>query len=131
LLEQERLLTRMRDRAWQAMDGTLNTGDRMELEPVYLQDLARIEAVARNVRFHGIPLLDGAVDVGLTDRPPVPGIHFIDLPDTTALALGIADTSFYSITSAMLAFQSVGDALATVIEHRERIVATAHVLINN
>jgi len=131
LLEEERVLSRMRDVAWEALDGTLSEAARCALEAQYAQDLARIEAVARNVRFQGLPLLDGATDVGLMDAPPIHTPHFVDLPDTTATALGIAATRLDTWANAHAAVTAVDTALAAVVEHRERIVATAHVLINN
>ncbi len=125
LREQQRVLERMQDLAFLALDGTLNTGDRMALSAFYQDDLERTDAIAENVSFEGIELLDGTTDVGLRGRSPLAVPILLDLPDTTATALGIEGTLVDTYSNALTALATVDAALVTVTEHRERMIDTA------
>ena len=131
LREQQRVLERMQELAFLAMDGTLNTGDRLPLNALYQDDLERVDAISENMSFHGLGLLDGTVDVGLQGPPPFSIPLFLDLPDTTAITLGIENTRLDTVTSAFMALASVDAALVTVTEHRERMMETARDLMDS
>ena len=121
LPEQQRVLQRMQGLAVQALDGTLNQAQRAALELAYQEDLTRVGDVARNMHFLTVPLLDGTTDVALQGAPPAFRRHTFDLPNTTAAALGIADTCLDTYADTLAALAALDQAYVTILEQRQRV----------
>lgn len=129
LREIERLLRRMRSLAWQAVDGGLNTSDRVVLDEYRLSDLRRLDAVAEFARFEGTELLSGG-RVGL--HGALGTMRIFDLPDMDASGLGLSgpDEGITTMTSAAVTLDNLDDALAAVRAERARVAETRAELVD-
>ena len=88
-------LSRMRELAIQAANGTYSTEDRAIMDTEFQALIEEIDRISGSAQFNGIPLLDGSaanvpiqVGTNLTERIDIP------LADTTAANLGLDDASF-------------------------------------
>lgn len=123
LREQERLLGQMRMLAERAADGTLNTGDRVVLDRDFQMSRERVDDVAANVSYRGIPLLDGSREVTLLGRPPLGLPLFLELPNVDAGGLGLAGdgANVTSVSNAATMIATLDFALETVAEQRQNL----------
>jgi flagellin len=119
-------LTRMRELAVAARNGTLGDADRQALDREF-QELAQgISNAARTTRFNGIALLDGSessveVQVGAENGEVVE----LELADVRAdEGLGLADASLATSSGAGSALAALDDALASVARSRAELGAT-------
>jgi len=110
LVEVNNNLTRMRELAVEAANGTLNTGDRVTLDAEFQALIAEIDRIADTTKFNGIDLLNtstGSIDIqigteaGETIR--------IDLVDTSETGLGL-DGAAFNLTT----LTTASDSLATI-----------------
>lgn len=108
------LLTRMRELAVQASNGSLSASDYTNIDAEYQQNLQEIDRVASSVQFNGINLLAGAVasrgfQVGIgtadTDRISV------NFGGADAQRLGVNATSVTSFENAQAAITALDSAI--------------------
>lgn len=121
------LLTRMRELAVQASNGSLSANDYTNIDKEYQQNLQEIDRVAASVQFNGINLLAGstaskAFQVGIgtasTDRISV---NFGGV-DTTGLS--VTSSSVTSFANAQSAITSLDGAIQTLSGKRAEFGAS-------
>ena len=108
-------LSRMRELAVQASNGTLNTGDRAALDTEFQALISEIDRVADQTTFNGINLLNTAsnavdIQVGTEQDETIQ----LDLDSMTNSALGLSGASFDLTTSSNAS--GVIDTIDTAID---------------
>ena len=118
-------LTRLRELAVQASNGTLNTGDRAALNEEFQALTTEIERVANQTTFNGINILDGSqsssgidIQVG-TESGEVINVGVNDL-NISALGLVSGSVSFdvTTVSLASAAIDTIDAAIDTVTSFR-------------
>ena len=117
LPELARTLTRMRELALEAARGSLNTGDRYNLEQIFTRKQERYLDAQGLTHHFTLPLLEGG-DVLLGTATRGQGLHF-DLPEVPFLS----GVTLLTLTSAASALATLDGALAYVEEERARVLA--------
>jgi flagellin len=124
LNEVSNILTRMRELAVQAANGTLNTADRAVIDAEFQALDDEINRVAGDTEFNGISLLDSAqtitVQVGIDSGQTIG----VDLADMQSAALGTATLDVTSDTNANAAITALDSAIDTVTGTRGDIGAS-------
>lgn len=107
-------LTRMRELAMQASNGTLSTTDRVTINTEFAALISEIDRIADQNEFNGISLLNSAssvnIQVGINSGESIT----INLVSTTDTALGLNSLSTVTLTNAQAALGSVDTAINTV-----------------
>lgn len=108
-------LSRMRELAVQAANGTLNTQDRVTINAEFSALITEIERIANQNDFNGIDLLNQAsgtvsIQIGLDAGESIT----INLGDTTAGGLGISTLSATSVTNATAALSTLDTAINSI-----------------
>ena len=114
-------LTRMRELAVQAANGTLNTGDRAALDNEFGELVSEIDRIADQTDFNGIQLLDGtetgvAIQVG-TESGETLTISLSDMTET-GLALTGGTFDLTTVTNASAALATIDAAIDSVTSYR-------------
>jgi flagellin len=115
------LLTRMRELAVQASNGSLSASDYTNIDAEYQQNLQEIDRVAASVQFNGINLLSGAVasrafQVGIgTDATDRISVNF---GGADAQRLGVNATKVTSFDDAQSAITALDDAIQNLSKVR-------------
>lgn len=114
-------LSRMRELAVEAANGTLNTGDRSVLDDEFGSLLAEIDRIADTTDFNGIQLLDGSatsidIQIGI-DAGDTVTITMVDVTDT-GLNLTGASFDLTSVTNSSAALATIDAAIDTVTQSR-------------
>ena len=116
-------LTRMRELAVQASNGTLSTDDQNTLQNEFAALGEEIERIADTTEFNGISLLNStssiSIQVGLDSGDTID----IDLQDVQESALGIASDDISTVSGAGTALGNIDDAINTVSEARGELGA--------
>ena len=115
LQETSNNLSRMRELAVQASNGTLSTNDRAALDVEFQALSAEIDRVATQSTFNGVVLLDGSaasldIQVGVNAGETIT----VNLGDATAATLGISALDVTNVANAQAALTSIDGALDTV-----------------
>lgn len=116
------LLTRMRELAVQASNGSMSSNDLANIDTEYQQNLQEIDRVAGSVQFNGINLLSGAsnsksfqVGIGTASTDRI-NVNFGGVDSTNLAVTGSSVTSFAnaqtSITKLDTAIQSLSSTRA-------------------
>ena len=120
-------LTRMRELAVQASNGTLSSGDRATLDVEFQALVSEIDRVASQTTFNGVNLLDGtttqaSIQVGVNAGETIT----IGLSATDATTLSINGGSFNvtTDTNASGALATIDAAITTVTNARGNLGAT-------
>jgi flagellin len=120
-------LTRMRELAVQAANGTLNDADRAALENEFGELVTEIDRIADQTDFNGIQLLDGSnssisIQVGTESGETVS----ISLGDMTDAGLALTGSSFdlTSVTNASAALATIDAAIDSVSAFRGTLGGT-------
>jgi len=108
-------LTRMRELAVQASNGTLTTADRATLDTEFQALKTEIDRVAAQTTFNGVSLLDGTttsldIQVGINSAETIA----VGLSDTTATMLGINGSDVTSAANANTALSAIDSAIDTI-----------------
>ena len=114
-------LTRMRELAVQAANGTLNTGDRAALNEEFTALVAEIDRVATQTDFNGIELFTSSVgSVSIQVGTEAGETITVDFQNVTESGLGIDGSSFNLTTasSASAALATIDSAISTVTSFR-------------
>jgi flagellin len=119
------LLTRMRELAVEASNGTMSPNDITNLNTEYQQDLAEIDRVANNTQFNGHTLLGGASN---TVNFQV-GIN-ASASDQIAVVFGGADTSGLLVSGTAVSTVGVLATIDTAIQNLSGIRATYGAAMN-
>jgi flagellin len=114
-------LTRMRELAIEAANGTLNTGDRATLDAEFQALINEIDRIADTTKFNGIDLLNtagGTLDIQIGTEAGE--IITIDLVDTTEVGLGlnVADFDLLTITNASGSLATIDTAITSTTSSR-------------
>ena len=121
LAEIESALSRMRELAVQASNGTLSTTDRSSLNEEFTQLSSTIDQVAGSTSFNGIDLLNtsGAVTLQV-GAGTTAGVDTFDVStvDVTASTLAVSSASVTSTSNASSAIAAIDTALDTVTSAR-------------
>lgn len=129
------LLTRMRELAVQASNGSMSSNDLTNIDAEYQQNLQEIDRVAASVQFNGINLLAGAsasksfqVGIGTASTDRI-NVNFGGV-DSTRLAVNSTSVTSFSnaqsaITSLDSAIQSLSGTRATFGASMNRFSAAA------
>jgi len=120
-------LTRMRELAVQAANGTLNTGDRAALDNEFTELVSEIDRIADQTDFNGIQLLDGTessvtLQVG-TESGETISITLGDMTDT-GLSLTGGTFDLTSVTNASNALATIDTAIDSVSSFRGTLGAS-------
>jgi flagellin len=114
-------LTRMRELAIQAANGTLNTGDRAVLDEEFQALVEEIDRVAAQTTFNGVVLFDGSttsidIQVGSESGETIS----VTLEDATVGGLGLSGSSFdlTTVSNASAALDTIDTAVDTVSSFR-------------
>jgi len=121
LAEVNNNLTRMRELAIQASNGTLNTGDRAAVDNEFQELISEIDRISDTTDFNGIQLLDGSVtgidiQVGTESGETVT----ISLSDVSESGLSLDGGTFdlTSVTNASAALATIDSAIDSVSSYR-------------
>jgi len=117
-------LTRMRELAVQAANGTLTTTDRATLDTEFQALITEIGRVATDTTFNGVALLDGTtssldIQVGIDSGDTIS----VGLASSTTSALGIGGLGVTSTTLASAALATIDTAINTVSTNRGELGA--------
>ena len=112
MLEQRRLLRRLRKLARQSADGTLGAGERTMLNNAFQARIDQIDLVGTLARFAGEPL-DGSTSFFPQPAPDAVGIAWTP-PDLTAWGIGVAALEIRTDTSAQVALGTIDVAIARI-----------------
>jgi flagellin len=112
-------LSRMRELAVQAANGTLTTTDRATLDTEFQALITEIGRVATDTTFNGVALLDGTtssldIQVGIDSGDTIS----VGLSSSTTTALGIGGLAVTSTTLASSALATIDTAINTVSTNR-------------
>jgi flagellin len=112
-------LSRMRELAVQAANGTLTTTDRATLDTEFQALITEIGRVATDTTFNGVALLDGTtssldIQVGIDSGDTIS----VGLSSSTTTALGIGSLAVTSTTLASSALATIDTAINTVSTNR-------------
>jgi flagellin len=115
LNEVSNILTRMRELAIQAANGTLSATDRTTIGTEVTQLVSELDRISNSGQFNGLNLLDGtatttSIQVGINANETID----ITLPDTTTTALGVTTVDVSSITGANAALTVIDTAIDTI-----------------
>jgi flagellin len=118
-------LTRMRELAVQASNGTLTTADRATLDTEFQALVTEIDRVSSQTTFNGVNLLDGTttalnVQVG-TDAGETIGLS---LADTTSTGLSIGGADVTTAANAASALSTIDSAIDSVTTARGTLGAS-------
>jgi len=119
-------LTRMRELAIQASNGTLNTGDRSSLDTEFQALISEIDRVAVEADFNGIHLLDGTqANVVFQIGTETGETITVSLTDMTKIGLGLngANLDLSTVTNASAALATIDTAIDTVTSFRSKLGA--------
>jgi len=112
-------LSRMRELAVQAANGTLTTTDRATLDTEFQALITEIDRVASDTTFNGVALLDGTtssldIQVGIDSGDTIS----VGLADSTTTALGIGGLGVTTTALASAALATIDTAVNTVSTNR-------------
>ncbi|HTF87798.1 MAG TPA: flagellin [Planctomycetota bacterium] len=112
-------LSRMRELAVQAANGTINTTDRATLDSEFQELSSEIDRIAAQTTFNGISLLDGSttsidIQVGVNTGETLT----VALADTTASVLAIGSLDVTSVTNSTAALAAIDTAIDSVSTSR-------------
>lgn len=119
-------LTRMRELAVQASNGTLTTADRATLDTEFQALITEIERVAGETSFNGVALLDGANTAGLDIQVGVDSGDVINvgLADATSSGLGVDTSAVDTVANAGLALAAIDSAIDDISTARGNLGAS-------
>jgi flagellin len=116
-------LTRMRELAVQASNGTLNTTDRTTINTEFSALISEITRIANQNDFNGIALLNGTstvnIQVGIESGQTIG----ISLTSNTAASLGVSALSTTTMTNAQAALATLDTAINSVNTNRGNLGA--------
>jgi flagellin len=117
-------LTRMRELAVEAANGTLNTADRTSLDAEFGELIDEIDRVAGDTKFNGISLLDAASTVSI--QVGVDSGQTIDITtaDMQSTALGLNASDITTAANASTALGTIDTAIDSVTTQRGTFGAT-------
>jgi flagellin len=112
-------LSRMRELAVQAANGTLTTTDRATLDAEFQELADEIDRISSQTSFNGVNLLDGStsslsIQVGVDASQTIS----VGLANTSATTLGIGTLSVTNVTNANAALTALDDAIDDVTTSR-------------
>ena len=125
------MLSRMRELATQAANGTLSPTDRTTADNEFQKLISEVDRVATSTEFNDIKLLDGSsptstIQVGINAGDTID----VNLQDTTAATLGINGLNVTSAANASAAITAIGTAIDTVNTARGQFGADMNRLQN-
>jgi len=114
-------LTRMRELAVAAANGTLNTGDRTTLNAEFTALTSEIDRLATTTEFNGVKLLNnasGSLDIQIGTEAG--DVITLALADTTVSGLGLSGANFNitTITNASGVLATIDDAIDSLTQTR-------------
>ncbi len=112
-------LSRMRELAVQAGNGTLSSSDRAALDTEYQELKDEVDRISDTTEFNGVNLLDGsASSVDLQSGAYEGQTTSVDLTDSSTAALGVDGSDLSSASSASSALSAIDDAIDSVSSSR-------------
>ena len=127
-------LTRMRELAIQASNGTLNEGDRAAVDNEFQELIAEIDRIAQQADFNGTQLLDGSVaTVDIQVGTEAGEMVTISLEDMSETALGLDGGTFdlTDVTNAQAALATIDAAIDSVSSFRGSLGAFQNRLLSS
>jgi flagellin len=115
LNEVSNMLTRMRELAMQASNGTLATTDRLTLNEEFGALIQEVDRISAQTEFNGLALLDGTntsidIQVGIDAGQTIT----VSLPDTSAATLAIDTLDVTNVANANTALGALDTAVGTI-----------------
>jgi len=108
-------LTRMRELAVQAANGTLTTTDRATIDAEFQELVAEIDRVAGDASFNGLNLLDGSTaSIDLQVGTDAGDTITVNMVDATAATLGVDALDVTSAANASAALTAIDTAIDSV-----------------
>src|SRR5689334_8784602 len=113
--EASNILTRMRELAVQASNGTLSDDDRDTINTEVTALVSELDRIADSTEFNGVQLLDGtattaSIQVGINDGDTID----VSLQDTTTATLGVDGVDVTTASNASDALADIDDAIDTL-----------------
>lgn len=110
--EASNILSRMRELAVQAANGTLSTTDRDTINTEVTSLISELDRIATTTNFNGVSLLDGtgttaSIQVGINANETID----VSLQDVTTTTLGVDSVATDSVANANLAITSIDSAI--------------------
>ena len=121
LAEVNNSLTRMRELAIEAANGTLNTGDRAVLDQEFQALIEEIDRIADTTKFNGVTLLnDSTASIDIQIGTEVGEVITLGLVDTTDAGLGLTGASFNltTVSSATGSLSTIDSAITAITSTR-------------
>jgi flagellin len=116
------ILTRMRELAVQSSNGSLQAGDRTNLNTEFTGLSAEIDRISQVTKFNGVSLLSGAaaavnfqVGIGTTANDQVS----VTFGGVTATTLGVNTSAVDTVANAQAAITAIDNAISTLSTTRE------------
>jgi flagellin len=123
------LLSRARELAVQAANGTLSNQDRAGLDAELTQVKQELDRTANATQFNGQPLLNGTSGPVAIQAGANPGETVgLNLPNTTTAALGLTNASLATQSGAQAAIDQIDTALQNVNGAQSQLAAQQHAL---
>ncbi|RMG72438.1 MAG: flagellin FliC [Nitrospirae bacterium] len=143
LTEMGNILTRMRELAEEAANGTLGDSERSALDNEYQQLISELDRISKVTEFNGVKLLDGAksasgitLQVGFQNTTDDRITFFSGISAINTSSLGLTGTfgTISAAGNAQSALTQIDSAISTVAKHRGTLGAIQNRLestINN
>lgn len=107
-------LSRMRELAIQASNGTLNTADRATINAEFTALASEITRIADQNQFNGIALLNSTGTVSIQVGNNAGEAITINLTSATSASLGVSSLSTTTTTNAQASLTAIDDAINTL-----------------
>src|SRR5262245_1271185 len=125
LNEGSNILSRMRELAVQASNGTLSTDDRNTIDAEVQALVSELGRISDSTTFNGVNLLDGSsttasIQVGINDGETID----VGLEDTSTTTLGVNTLDVTTASNASDALADIDDAIDTLNSARGNLGAT-------
>ena len=123
--EASNILSRMRELAVQASNGTLSSDDRTTINTEVAALTSELDRISSSTSFNGVQLLDGsattaAIQVGINDGETID----VGLEDTTTSTLGVDSLDVSTAAGASSALADIDGAITTLNTARGNLGAT-------
>jgi flagellin len=131
MIQQASVLTRMKELATQAANGTYSTGDLANIDTEFQQLISEVDRIAQSTSFNGLNLLTNTQTVTFQVGDSNSSFDKIDttLQDTQASALGLSTQSTSSQSSAQTALTAINTAISTLSKSQALIGASQNRLL--
>jgi flagellin len=132
LNEVNNILSRMRELAIQAANGTLSTTDRTTIDTEFQELVSEVSRIASTATFNGVSLLDGST-TSLTIQAGINSgeVITITLQDTTTTTLAVNNLDVQTSANAISTLTTLDNAIDTVVAARGALGSAQNRLLSS